>query len=282
MNIGLVDHLVCPRCGPPFGLVLLAHDVQDHRVRAGEFGCPNCRDRFPVEGGFADLRPPPRGVGRGGEGGGGAVDGGGWREGESSREVEGESSGEGGGDEGGATIEGGPDDAGGGVGGAGPPAGDEGRDAGTRALRMAAVLGVAEGPGLIVVPGSCRDVAAGLARMVRGIEVVVVGWGGRGLAADGVSAFVTGPRLPLRDGVVRGVVAEGGSGEGWWGECLRVLMPGGRVVIADATDAAREWVRGAGMVAVLDEAGLLAAALPVPGAGPRMGRWMGKGEEHRP
>jgi hypothetical protein len=23
-------------------------------------GCPNCRDRFPVEGGFGDFRPPPR------------------------------------------------------------------------------------------------------------------------------------------------------------------------------------------------------------------------------
>ena len=72
MNIGLVDHLVCPRCGPPFGLVLLAHEVRDRRVSEGEFGCPNCRDRFPVEGGFADLRPPPRGAGPDGEGGGGA------------------------------------------------------------------------------------------------------------------------------------------------------------------------------------------------------------------
>ena len=26
----------------------------------GSLGCPNCRDRFPVEGGFVDLRPPPR------------------------------------------------------------------------------------------------------------------------------------------------------------------------------------------------------------------------------
>ncbi len=26
----------------------------------GSLGCPNCRDRFPVEGGFGDLRPPPR------------------------------------------------------------------------------------------------------------------------------------------------------------------------------------------------------------------------------
>ena len=26
----------------------------------GSLGCPNCRDQFPVEGGFGDLRPPPR------------------------------------------------------------------------------------------------------------------------------------------------------------------------------------------------------------------------------
>ena len=60
MNVSLTDHLVCPRCGPPFGLVLLARDVRDRRVRQGEFGCPNCRDGFPVVGGFGDLRPPPR------------------------------------------------------------------------------------------------------------------------------------------------------------------------------------------------------------------------------
>ena len=49
VNVGLTDHLVCPRCGPPFGLILLARDVRDRRVREGEFGCPNCRDRFPVK-----------------------------------------------------------------------------------------------------------------------------------------------------------------------------------------------------------------------------------------
>lgn len=29
----------------------------------GSLGCPNCRDRFPVERGFGDLRPPPRSAG---------------------------------------------------------------------------------------------------------------------------------------------------------------------------------------------------------------------------
>ena len=240
MNVVLTDHLVCPRCGPPFGLVLLARDVRDRRVQDGEFGCPNCRDRFPVEEGFADLRPPPRGPAPGEAAGFSTDDG----AGQASSGVPTEASASGG-------------------------------DAASRALRLAAVLGVAEGPGLIVVPDRHRDEAGPLARLVRGIEVVVVGWRGRAVVAEGVSAFVTGPKLPLRDGVARGVVVAGGEGEGWWGESLRVLMPGGRIVISCATEAARGWVGGAGLVTVLDEGGMVAAAVPAPGAGPRPGRWMG-------
>ena len=228
MNVTLTDHLVCPRCGPPFGLVLLARDVRDRRVREGEFGCPNCRDRFPVVGGFGDLRPPPRGVGEGwGRGGG----------------VEGEVGERGGGQ--------------------------------SAALRLAAALGVTSGPGLLVVSDGHRGEAAGLARLVRGIEVVVAGWGGRGLGADGVSAFVTGPRLPLRDGVARGAAVEGGSGAGWLEECRRVVLPGGRVVITGATGEAREWVAAAGLVTLLDEGEVVVGGVPVAGSGPRMGRWGG-------
>ena len=231
MNVTLTDHLVCPRCGPPFGPVLLARDVRDRRVYEGEFGCPNCRDRFPVEGGFGDLRPPPRGVGAG-EGGGGRR-----------RQA----------------------------------AGAAGVDVGEAALRLAAALGVTSGPGLVVVSDGHRDEAAPLARLVRGIEVVVVGWEGRGLVGEGVSAFVTGPKLPLRDRVARGVVAEGGSGDGWWGECLRVVMPGGRIVITGATGEAREWVVTAGLVRLLDEGGMVVGGVAAPGTGPRMGRWVGRG-----
>ena len=237
MNVVLTDHLVCPRCGPPFGLVLLARDVSDRRVQDGEFGCPNCRDRFPVAEGFADLRPPPRGPAPGED----------------------------------------ADSAGGGSAGHREAGSEEasGEGAASRALRLAAALGVAEGPGLIVVPDRHRDEAGPLARLVRGIEVVVVGWRGRAVVAEGVSAFVTGPKLPLRDGVARGVVVAGGEGEGWWGESLRVLVPGGRIVISHATEAARRWVGGAGLVTVLDEGGMVVAAAPAPGTGPRPGRWVG-------
>ncbi|MDE2974394.1 MAG: hypothetical protein OXU64_06700 [Gemmatimonadota bacterium] len=241
MNVALVDHLACPRCGPPFGLVLLARDVRDRRVRTGEFGCPNCRDRFPVEGGFGDLRPPPRAGGGAGAGGG---------------------------------------DAEAGRPGAGTAGGS---DAAEKALRLAAALGVTSGPGLILVTDGHRDEAGPLARLVRGIEVVVVGWRGRGLAGEGVSAFVTGPRLPLRDGVARGAVAEGGSGgEGWWGECLRTVTPGGRIVITGATQEAREWVAKAGLATALDEGGVVAGGVAAGGGGARMGRWAGREPDRGP
>ncbi len=146
-------------------------------------------------------------------------------------------------------------------------------DVGQAALRLAAVLGVTSGPGLVVVSDGHRDEAVPLARLVRGIEVVVVGWGGRGLVGEGVSAFVTGPKLPLRDRVARGVVAEGGDGVGWWGECLRVVMPGGRIVITGATGEAREWVVAAGLVRLLDEGGVVVGGVAAPGGG----RWVGRG-----
>jgi uncharacterized protein YbaR (Trm112 family) len=61
VHLLLTDRLTCPRCGPAFGLILLADRMEDRRVEEGTLGCPNCRDAFPVRDGFADLRAPPRG-----------------------------------------------------------------------------------------------------------------------------------------------------------------------------------------------------------------------------
>ena len=60
MHLLLTDRLTCPRCGPEFGLILLADKLVDRVVHSGVLGCPNCRDAFQVEDGFADLRAPPR------------------------------------------------------------------------------------------------------------------------------------------------------------------------------------------------------------------------------
>ncbi len=59
MYFELTDLLTCPRCGPPFGLVLLVEEVEERRVKRGWLGCPNCRHDYPVENGVADLRRDP-------------------------------------------------------------------------------------------------------------------------------------------------------------------------------------------------------------------------------
>jgi uncharacterized protein YbaR (Trm112 family) len=58
----LTDRLTCPRCGPTFGLVLLATRLEERIVYEGQLGCANCRDAFPIRDGFGDLRAPPRGA----------------------------------------------------------------------------------------------------------------------------------------------------------------------------------------------------------------------------
>jgi len=62
MNLVLTDVLACPRCGPPFGLILLADSMRERRVLEGVLGCPNCYGRYPVRGGLADLRAVPEGA----------------------------------------------------------------------------------------------------------------------------------------------------------------------------------------------------------------------------
>lgn len=60
MHLLLTDRLICPRCGPGFGLILRADVLEERRVEAGGLGCPNCREIYPLEDGVGDLRPPPR------------------------------------------------------------------------------------------------------------------------------------------------------------------------------------------------------------------------------
>jgi uncharacterized protein YbaR (Trm112 family) len=61
VHLLLTDRLTCPRCGPRFGLILLAHRMEDRVVDEGVLGCANCRDNFPIVRGLGDLRAPPRG-----------------------------------------------------------------------------------------------------------------------------------------------------------------------------------------------------------------------------
>ena len=55
MHILLTDILTCPRCGPGFGLILLADRVEHRRVRTGRLGCSNCREKYEIRDGTVDF-----------------------------------------------------------------------------------------------------------------------------------------------------------------------------------------------------------------------------------
>lgn len=62
MHILLTDILTCPRCGPGFGLILLADRAEDRRVLAGLLGCSNCREKYPIHDGIVDFGAVPESV----------------------------------------------------------------------------------------------------------------------------------------------------------------------------------------------------------------------------
>jgi uncharacterized protein YbaR (Trm112 family) len=178
MHLLVTDRLACVRCGPDFGLILLADKLSERRVMEGRLGCANCRETYPVESGFGDFRPPPRD----------------------------------------------PPAA------AGVPATDE--EDPEEAFRLAALLGVREGPGLILLRGGAVAQAERLAGMIEDIEVVALHPGlRRAPETPGVTRIDTAERLPFFTGSLRGVVLEGGVDEDALAEALRVLAPGARLVI---------------------------------------------------
>jgi uncharacterized protein YbaR (Trm112 family) len=179
MHLLVTDRLACPRCGPEFGLILLSDVVRDRRVLEGHFGCANCRERYPVRGGFGDFRPPPASpLGEDPEG-----------------------------------ADPGPDDAEGG-------------------LRLAAMLGVAEGPGHLLLAGAPARQGERLAAMIGGIEVVALHPGLRGREeAAGVSRIHAGARLPFFSMTFRGTALGSAWARTHLEEALRVTAPGARLVV---------------------------------------------------
>jgi uncharacterized protein YbaR (Trm112 family) len=57
MFILLTDVLTCPRCGPEFGLILLADRMGERRVVQGRLGCPNCREGYAIRDGVVHAVP---------------------------------------------------------------------------------------------------------------------------------------------------------------------------------------------------------------------------------
>jgi uncharacterized protein YbaR (Trm112 family) len=118
-----------------------------------------------------------------------------------------------------------------------PPPSPEGspEDDAEGALRLAAFLGVKEGPGHLLLVGECAAHAERLAAMIEEIEVVAVHPGLEGREEiEGVSRIRMGPRIPLQQYATRGVALEGDAVGIYLDEALRVLGPQGRIVLFGA------------------------------------------------
>ncbi len=175
MYVVLSDVLTCPRCGPEWGLLLLPARTENRRVLEGVLSCPNCRERFRIEGGFADLRFP----------------------------LQAEMS-------------------------AQPPL----PSSSEAAWRMAAALGVTEGPAIILVIGSGAAQAPELVKIVPQLEVIAADTSLATLPEmAGVTRIAVKGQLPLRSGSMRGVALTDAAALDYIEEAARVLAPRARVLV---------------------------------------------------
>ncbi|HET7228642.1 MAG TPA: Trm112 family protein, partial [Longimicrobium sp.] len=215
MHILLTDMLTCPRCGPEFGLILLADRIDARRVLEGRLGCANCREQYPIRNGTVDVRIP--GI------------------------------------------------SGGETGSPGPAVGDASADAGgdprEAAVRLAALLGLANAQGTVLVAGPAAALAGELSALLPELEVVAL--------ADGPSDSDVQPgvthmagaaeRLPFRGGKLRGVALTGGANLAALAEGVRVLQTGARLVVENAAPGTADALGRLGAQVMLDQEGTVVA-----------------------
>jgi hypothetical protein len=136
--------------------------------------------------------------------------------------------------------------------------GDAGGEA--AALRIAAALGVTEGPGTLLLVGPSAQRSGDVSNLVGGVEVVGIHPALAGVEEqEGVSRMQSGPALPFFSASFRGVLLSGTVQKLLLEEGFRVAAPGGRVVVFEPGEEDRTWVKESGHTILLDEDGVLIA-----------------------
>lgn len=196
MHIDLIELFRCPRPHEESWLVASFDRMAGRHVTEGRLGCPVCRAEYPIEGGILRFQPSEtagRDVRR-------ATDA------ASGRRRAGE----------GADAD-----------GDGSLAEDE------EALRLAAILDLADGGGVVVLSESWSEHAAKLAMIVEDIHLLLHDPTSVPASGDtgSISAIASPGRLPLAAGAVRAVaLGTGEPREELWGEAARSLRERGRLV----------------------------------------------------
>ncbi|HST59710.1 MAG TPA: hypothetical protein VLK84_13495 [Longimicrobium sp.] len=232
MHILLTDALTCPRCGPDFGLILLAERTEERRVVSGHLGCPNCRSQFPIRDRMADLRL-----------------------GASASSASADPSASAGPAESVDSARGGEGDG----------------EAAVRLAALMGLAG-ASGMALIAGPGARHASAVSalvpeleaiaVSESADSMDSADAGDSADGADSAGVSrVLASGAGLPFRGGL-RAAALTGGADDARLREALRVLAPGARLVVDPAPADAAERLRGLGAEVLLDEEGVVVARAP--------------------
>jgi uncharacterized protein YbaR (Trm112 family) len=128
------------------------------------------------------------------------------------------------------------------------------------AIRLGALLGVAEGAGTFIVVGPGARLATAIPSIVPDLEVVAVDAALAGLPEQpGVSRVASGERLPFANGAARGLAVTAGATVALE-EALRVVAPSGRLVLEAATPDDAERLRAAGCEILLEEGAVVVAS----------------------
>jgi uncharacterized protein YbaR (Trm112 family) len=142
---------------------------------------------------------------------------------------------------------------------AGTPAAEEGDAETAEAETLAALLGVTEGPAMLLMLGGFEAVARSLAALIPDTEVVVAR---AELAAprdeDGVSMLRIAGKIPLYDGSMRGVVVAR-SALHLVAEAARVCALAARIVLLGTTSEARDALAAQGLQVLTESADILVA-----------------------
>jgi uncharacterized protein YbaR (Trm112 family) len=133
------------------------------------------------------------------------------------------------------------------------------------AFRLAALMGVAEGPGIVVIAGPAAALAGGVADLIEQIEVVAARDSTASVAArPGVSVIAVTDRLPFYSGRIRAVALTGDAANRLLEEGARAIVPGGRLVLDPAPTDATERVTRAGLRILAQQDHTLVAARVQP------------------
>lgn len=236
MHILLTDLLACPRCGPGFGLVLLADRLSERRVVRGRVGCANCRETYAIENGVLRFTAAAAGAARAGPAG--AV-----RPGTA------------------GTADAAPA-------GAVRAGTADAVPAGHSAERVAALLGLAGVAGFVLLAGDATGCADELGTLIPESEIIALdrtpgpGWptgGGPAAEPPTMSMVLAGDRLPFATGCITGAALLGSYAEPWVEEAARTLAATRRLFIDPASDHTEQRVRATGMRVLAREGSALLA-----------------------